>query len=167
MIWCFITMFTGFSFLVCNYRFGIMKTQICMVGDRLDTDILFGQNGGCKTLLVLSGSWRWPIFPYFSRPWYKILESVFRFIGVTSLSTLQSPSNSIQPDFYTSKISDLLALKAATVWALLEFCMVLSLGSSVNWFQQEMYIQIDIHSVPLTTMKINVPNLWDKLIVHW
>lgn len=36
-------------------RFGITKSQICMVGDRLDTDILFGQNGGCKTLLVLSG----------------------------------------------------------------------------------------------------------------
>lgn len=36
-------------------RFGIEKSQICMVGDRLDTDILFGQNGGCKTLLVLSG----------------------------------------------------------------------------------------------------------------
>lgn len=36
-------------------RFGITKSQICMVGDRLDTDILFGQNGGCRTLLVLSG----------------------------------------------------------------------------------------------------------------
>ncbi|KAL3578951.1 hypothetical protein D5086_020455 [Populus alba] len=35
-------------------KFGILKSQICMVGDRLDTDILFGQNGGCKTLLVLS-----------------------------------------------------------------------------------------------------------------
>ena len=38
-----------------NDRFGILKSQICMVGDRLATDILFGQNGGCKTLLVLSG----------------------------------------------------------------------------------------------------------------
>ncbi|KAK8449074.1 hypothetical protein SEVIR_7G156200v4 [Setaria viridis] len=36
-------------------KFGITTSQICMVGDRLDTDILFGQNGGCKTLLVLSG----------------------------------------------------------------------------------------------------------------
>ncbi|KAJ6720663.1 PHOSPHOGLYCOLATE PHOSPHATASE 1A CHLOROPLASTIC [Salix viminalis] len=70
-------------------KFGILKSQICMVGDRLDTDILFGQNGGCKTLLVLS--------------------------GVTSLSMLQSPSNSIQPDFYTNKISDFLSLKAAAV----------------------------------------------------
>jgi phosphoglycolate phosphatase len=70
-------------------KFGILKSQICMVGDRLDTDILFGQNGGCKTLLVLS--------------------------GVTTLSMLQNPNNSIQPDFYTNKISDFLALKAATV----------------------------------------------------
>ncbi|XP_031494156.1 phosphoglycolate phosphatase 1A, chloroplastic-like isoform X1 [Nymphaea colorata] len=70
-------------------KFGIQKSQICMVGDRLDTDILFGQNGGCKTLLVLS--------------------------GVTSISMLQDSSNSIQPDFYTNKISDLLSAKAAVV----------------------------------------------------
>ncbi|KAL4576408.1 hypothetical protein LXL04_012501 [Taraxacum kok-saghyz] len=62
-----------------NVQFGISKSQICMVGDRLDTDILFGQN------------------------------------GVTSLSMLQNPNNSIQPDFYTNKISDFLTLKAATV----------------------------------------------------
>ncbi|EPS69816.1 hypothetical protein M569_04945, partial [Genlisea aurea] len=66
-------------------KFGISKSQICMVGDRLDTDILFGQNGGCKTLLVLS--------------------------GVTSLSTLQDPGNTIQPDFYANQISDFLPLK--------------------------------------------------------
>ncbi|CAM6127776.1 unnamed protein product [Calypogeia fissa] len=66
-------------------KFQISKTEICMVGDRLDTDILFGQNGGCKTLLVLS--------------------------GVTDLKTLQSPENLIQPDFYTNKVSDLLSAK--------------------------------------------------------
>ncbi|QCE12453.1 phosphoglycolate phosphatase 1B, chloroplastic-like [Vigna unguiculata] len=70
-------------------EFGISKSQICMVGDRLDTDILFGQNGGCKTLLVLS--------------------------GVTTLPMLQSPNNAIQPDFYTNKISDFLTLNAAAV----------------------------------------------------
>ncbi|PIA25841.1 hypothetical protein AQUCO_10800057v1 [Aquilegia coerulea] len=56
-------------------KFGILKSQICMVGDRLDTDILF---------------------------------------GVTSLSMLQSPNNSIQPDFYARGISDL-SLKVASV----------------------------------------------------
>lgn len=66
-------------------KFGITKSQICMVGDRLDTDILFGQNGGCKTLLVLS--------------------------GVTTHGMLTDPTNDIQPDFYTDQISDLLAKK--------------------------------------------------------
>ncbi|ERN20116.1 hypothetical protein AMTR_s00066p00057600 [Amborella trichopoda] len=70
-------------------KFNILKSQICMVGDRLDTDVLFGQNGGCKSLLVLS--------------------------GVTNLSMLRSPENPIQPDFYTSKVSDLLSLTAASV----------------------------------------------------
>ena len=36
-------------------RFQLKREQICMVGDRLDTDILFGKNGGLTTCLVLSG----------------------------------------------------------------------------------------------------------------
>ena len=36
--------------------FGMERKQICMVGDRLDTDILFGQDGGLSTMLVLSGT---------------------------------------------------------------------------------------------------------------
>ncbi|XP_052202938.1 phosphoglycolate phosphatase 2 [Diospyros lotus] len=65
-------------------KFHISTSRMCMVGDRLDTDILFGQNAGCRTLLVLS--------------------------GVTTQSSLQDPSNHIQPDYYTSTVSDLLNL---------------------------------------------------------
>ncbi|KAK7246028.1 hypothetical protein RIF29_40885 [Crotalaria pallida] len=68
-------------------KFNVSCSKMCMVGDRLDTDILFGQNAGCKTLLVLS--------------------------GVTTQSALQDPSNTIQPDYYTSKISDILDLTGA------------------------------------------------------
>lgn len=34
---------------------GLRRDQICMVGDRLDTDIQFGNDGGLTTMLVLSG----------------------------------------------------------------------------------------------------------------
>ena len=37
-------------------KFNLRPDQICMVGDRLDTDILFGKDGGLKTMLVLSGA---------------------------------------------------------------------------------------------------------------
>ncbi|KAJ7946463.1 Phosphoglycolate phosphatase [Quillaja saponaria] len=63
-------------------KFDVPCSKMCMVGDRLDTDILFGQNSGCKTLLVFS--------------------------GVTTESILQDPSNNIQPDYFTDKISDIL-----------------------------------------------------------
>mmetsp|Transcript_2880 Transcript_2880/g.10456 ORF Transcript_2880/g.10456 Transcript_2880/m.10456 type:complete len:347 (+) Transcript_2880:2023-3063(+) len=63
----------------------IRKDQICMVGDRLDTDILFGKDGGCQTMLVLS--------------------------GVTTEETLKSPENSIKPDYYTSKLGDFLQME--------------------------------------------------------
>ena len=50
--------FSSISFVLCILicRFQIASSRMCMVGDRLDTDILFGQNAGCKTLLVLSGT---------------------------------------------------------------------------------------------------------------
>ncbi|KAK6149610.1 hypothetical protein DH2020_017135 [Rehmannia glutinosa] len=65
-------------------KFNIPTSRMCMVGDRLDTDILFGQNAGCRTLLVLS--------------------------GVTNLSDLQDSSNHIRPEYYTSTLSDIISL---------------------------------------------------------
>ncbi|XP_010554749.1 PREDICTED: phosphoglycolate phosphatase 2 [Tarenaya hassleriana] len=65
-------------------KFGIETSKMCMVGDRLDTDILFGQNAGCKTLLVLS--------------------------GVTTESALRQEGNKVQPDYYTSTVSDIVKL---------------------------------------------------------
>ncbi|CAA2961693.1 phosphoglycolate phosphatase 2 [Olea europaea subsp. europaea] len=71
-------------------KFNIPTSRMCMVGDRLDTDILFGLNAGCRTLLVLS--------------------------GVTSISTLEDISNHIQPEYYSSKVSDIPKfLSAATL----------------------------------------------------
>ena len=57
-----------------------------MVGDRLDTDILFGAHGGLATMLVLS--------------------------GVTTEEALLSPENTIHPNYYTGSLADLLAVKA-------------------------------------------------------
>jgi ribonucleotide monophosphatase NagD (HAD superfamily) len=53
-----------------------------MVGDRLDTDILFGNNYGIVTLLVLS--------------------------GVTSTEELFRNDNRIHPNYYADSIADLL-----------------------------------------------------------
>jgi len=65
--------------------FKLQKEQICMVGDRLDTDIMFGKNGGLTTALVLS--------------------------GVTDEETLLSPTNQIHPDYYMPQLSALLTAK--------------------------------------------------------
>jgi len=56
------------------------RTRICMVGDRLDTDILFGQNNGLRTCLTLS--------------------------GVTTEERLLGPENNIVPDCYCDSIAD-------------------------------------------------------------
>lgn len=68
-------------------KFNLRRDQICMVGDRLDTDVLFGLNGGLTTALVLS--------------------------GVTSEEALMHEDNSIHPHTYMDKLPSLLAVKEA------------------------------------------------------
>jgi len=66
---------------VCE-EFGLEdRGRMCMVGDRLDTDVLFGRDNGLKTLLVLS--------------------------GVTTEEEMRSGENDIVPDFYADGIRDL------------------------------------------------------------
>lgn len=61
-------------------KYGIQRNEICMVGDRLDTDILFGKDNGLSSCLTLT--------------------------GVTTEDKLLSPENSIRPDFYVDSIAD-------------------------------------------------------------
>lgn len=73
------------STLLCHPTYHRLPPPLHQVGDRLDTDVLFGKNGGLTTALVLS--------------------------GVTSEETLLSPKNSIHPDYYMSELPELLAAK--------------------------------------------------------
>lgn len=70
-------------------KFNLRRDQICMVGDRLDTDIMFGKNGGLTTALVLS--------------------------GVTTEEQLMAPENTIHPDFYMEALPELLEVKKSNV----------------------------------------------------
>jgi phosphoglycolate/pyridoxal phosphate phosphatase family enzyme len=63
-------------------KYGIQRSEICMVGDRLDTDVLFGNNNGLSSILTLS--------------------------GVTTEEKLHSPENFIKPDYYVDTIADLM-----------------------------------------------------------
>jgi hypothetical protein len=110
-------------------RFTISTSEIYMVSDRLDTDILFVQNSGCKTLLVPSHTspptvlcFRSWVFPLLCRnralhthtnthtDCFFVLclhvgshsFSLWCLVGVTILETLQSPNNFIQMDAYTT-----------------------------------------------------------------
>jgi 4-nitrophenyl phosphatase len=64
------------------HQYGLDRERTCMVGDRLNTDIQFGLNGGISTLLVLT--------------------------GVTSEEELLSPDNAIHPHHYIPAFGDLL-----------------------------------------------------------
>jgi 4-nitrophenyl phosphatase/phosphoglycolate phosphatase len=61
-------------------KLGTERNRICMVGDRLDTDVLFGTDNGLQSVLVLS--------------------------GVTKEEKLLSPENTITPDYYADTIND-------------------------------------------------------------
>lgn len=61
-------------------KFKVQRPRICMVGDRLDTDVLFGSDNGLKTVLTLS--------------------------GVTTEAKLLGKENKIIPDFYVDSIAD-------------------------------------------------------------
>jgi len=76
---------SGFMLENIANTFKLQKDEICMVGDRLDTDIMFGKNGGLSTCLVLS--------------------------GVTTEEALLSPDNTITPDCYMGQLSELMSVK--------------------------------------------------------
>lgn len=63
-------------------KYNISRREICMIGDRLDTDVLFGKDNGLSSVLTLT--------------------------GVTTEKKLFDPSNSIHPDYYVDSIADLL-----------------------------------------------------------
>ena len=70
-------------------KLGLERDRICMVGDRLDTDILFGSDNGLKTVLVLS--------------------------GVTTEDKLLGDANEIVPDYYSDTINDFFVEAPVTV----------------------------------------------------
>eukprot|EP00980_Cylindrotheca_fusiformis_P008087 scaffold1722_cov120-Cylindrotheca_fusiformis.AAC.17 len=70
-------------------KYGVDRKRICMVGDRLDTDVLFGTDNGLKSLLVLS--------------------------GVTSEQKLLSSENAITPDFYADDINAFFQMEESSI----------------------------------------------------
>ena len=64
------------------HKYQVKHHEICVVGDRLDTDIQFGKQNGTQTVLTLS--------------------------GVTSMDMLQNATEAAQPDYFIPSIAHLL-----------------------------------------------------------
>ncbi|KAI9291124.1 putative 4-nitrophenylphosphatase [Neoconidiobolus thromboides FSU 785] len=67
---------------ILNQQHQLNLNRSCMIGDRLDTDILFGKNANMFTLLVLS--------------------------GVTDIKVLEKKENNIYPDFMIEDLTKIL-----------------------------------------------------------
>ena len=83
-----------------------------MIGDRLDTDIQFGKNGGLSTLLVLTGGASCFLFPQTRLIYYCVIIS-----GVTSIENITPGSSSYVkdtvPDYVLQSLGDLQVLMEA------------------------------------------------------
>jgi 4-nitrophenyl phosphatase len=86
------------------YRVNFDPKRTLMIGDRLNTDILFGQNGGLATLLVLTGNFTLSAIP---RRWTLNVPHT----GITTEAEITGPdASSIVPDFVTQSIGDFRAV---------------------------------------------------------
>lgn len=71
-----------------------------MIGDRLDTDIEFGTNGGIDTLCVLTGKVMydtksvWPLYSH------------YLLLGITTKDKLLSPENNVKSTYYIDSFGD-------------------------------------------------------------
>lgn len=75
-----------------------------MIGDRLNTDIEFGKNGGLSTLLVLTGE-ECPVFVLV------LSSSSHVFAGITKESEITGPNASpTVPDYVTKSLGDFCVL---------------------------------------------------------
>lgn len=63
-------------------KYQLQRHRVCMVGDRLDTDVLFGRDHGLRTVLTLS--------------------------GVTTKEVLHDSNNTIHPQYIINSVADFL-----------------------------------------------------------
>ena len=80
-----------------------------MVGDRLNTDIQFGSEGGISTLLVLTGEYLFSVLVRGFTITYTITTDELSVQGVTRVADLApEASPPVIPDYIANSIGDLI-----------------------------------------------------------